>query len=126
MDHRDRIDTLGAGVQRYLLDRRLKLQLDGVHARARARQQVATGTALTAEPLPTVSNRLDSIMLRAGYQISEPMSLHFRYWFERFRSDDWAFDGVGPDQLANIILPGETVDNYRVHVVSVSLRYRFQ
>ena len=126
VDHRDRIDTLGAGVQRYLLDRRLKLQLDGVHARARARQQVATGTALTAEPLPTVSNRLDSIMLRAGYQISEPMSLHFRYWFERFRSDDWAFDGVGPDQLANIILPGETVDNYRVHVVSVSLRYRFQ
>lgn len=124
VDHRDRVDTLGAGLQRYLLDRRLKLQLDWVHAQARARQRVSTGTALTVEPLPTVSNRLDSIMLRASYRLSDPLSLHFRYWFERFRSDDWAFDGVGPDQLANIILPGETADNYRVHVVSLSLRYR--
>ena len=124
VDHRDRVDTLGAGLQRYLLDRRLKLRLDWVHAQARARQRASTGTALTAEPLPTVSNRLDSIMLRASYRLSDPLSLHLRYWFERFRSDDWAFDGVGPDQLANIILPGETADNYRVHVVSLSLRYR--
>ncbi|TVR93058.1 MAG: MtrB/PioB family decaheme-associated outer membrane protein [Wenzhouxiangellaceae bacterium] len=124
VDHRDRIDTLGAGLQRYLLDRRLQLQLDLVHAQARARQQVTTGTALTAEPLPTVSNRLDSIMFRASYRLSDPLSLHFRYWFERFRSDDWAFDGVGPDQLANIILPGESADNYRVHIVLLSLRYQ--
>ncbi len=126
VDHRDRIDTLGAGLQRYLNDGRIKLQLDWVHARAKAKQQVAAGTSLTAAALPTVSNRLDSVMLRASYRLSEPLSLHFRYWFERFRSDDWAFDGVGPDQLANIILPGETADNYRVHVASVSLRYRFQ
>lgn len=125
VDHRDRIDTLGAGLERRLLDGRLQVQLDWVKARARARQDVSSGSALSTAPLPTVRNDLDSIMLRASYRLSEPLSLHLRYWFERFSSDDWALDQVGPDQLANIILPGESSPNYRVHVASVSLRYRF-
>ncbi len=125
VDHRDRVETVGLGFQRQWLETRFSLRADYVHARADARQQVSAGPALAVAPLPEVSNRLDSLILSARYRLSEPWQLELRYWHERFRSSDWAFDGVAIEQLANVVLPGELSPNYRVQVVSASLRYRF-
>ncbi len=125
VDHRDRVDTAGLGFQRRWLDDRLTLATDLVYARARARLNVATGPALTSAPLPDVNSRLRSLMLRGSYRINEPLTLHLRYWNERFSSNDWALDDVPVDQLANVILPGQASPDYNVHVISAAINYRF-
>lgn len=125
VDHRDRVDTAGVGVQRNWMDGRLELAADYVLARARSRIDVSTGSALTSAPLPTIRNRLNSVMLRSSYQINPSLSLHARYWRESFRSADWAIDDVAVNQLANVILPGDANPDYSVNVVSLAARYRF-
>ncbi len=125
VDHDDRIDTLGIGAKRQWQDGRVDLSIDYVYARARADLVVTTGNALTAAPLPTLKNRLHSLVIRASYRVNDPISLELRYWHERFRSSDWALDDVAVNQLANIILPGETSPDYQVDVISAALRYRF-
>ncbi len=125
VDHRDHVDTLGFGIQRAWMGGRLDTEFDYVYARARAEHRVRTGQDLESAPLPELSNRLHSIMIRTGYRINDPLSLHLRYWFESFDSSDWALDDVAIDQLANVLLPGEQSPNYRVHVISASLQYRF-
>jgi MtrB/PioB family decaheme-associated outer membrane protein len=123
--HRDRVDTFGIGFQRHWQDERLSLAGDFVYARANGNLSVTTGADLTAAPLPAVRNRLSSVMLRGSYRVSQPLSLHLRYWQEDFRASDWALDGVAIDQLANVLLPGETSPDYRVHVISAAVNYRF-
>jgi len=125
VDHRDRVDTAGLGFQRHWLDDRLTLAADLVYARARARLDVETGAALTSAPLPDINNRLRSLMLRGSYRINQPLTLHVRYWNERFSSSDWALDEVAVNQLANVILPGQTSPDYNVHVISAAVNYRF-
>lgn len=125
VDQRDHVDTLGMGIKRAWMDGRLDTELDYVYARARAEQRVRTGQALDSAPLPELNNRLYSFMIRTRYRINEPLSLHLRYWYEGFDSSDWAFDDVEIDQLNNVLLPGERSPDYRVHVISASLQYRF-
>ena len=124
--HRDRIDTLGLGLRRLLMDERLELRFDYVHADARARIDVQSGPALDSAPLPDLTSRRHTLDLAARYRINDQLSLRARWWFERFQSADWALDDVGPNQLADIILPGETSYNDRVNVVMFSVIHRWQ
>ncbi|QOC23920.1 MtrB/PioB family decaheme-associated outer membrane protein [Wenzhouxiangella sp. AB-CW3] len=124
--HRDRVDTLGLGMSRLLMNERLELRADYVHADARAGIDVQSGPALDTEPLPDLTSRRHTLNLAARYQINEQLSLRARWWFERYQSADWALDDVGPNQLADIILPGETSYNDRVNVLMLSLIHRWQ
>jgi hypothetical protein len=51
--------------------------------------------------------------------------LRMRYRMEHFRGADWSTDGVGPAQLANVILLGEALPDYRANALLVSWYYRF-
>jgi hypothetical protein len=107
------------------MDERLELRADYVHADARARIDVQSGPSLDTEPLPDLTSRRHTLDLAARYRINNQLSLRARWWFERYRSADWALDDVGPDQLADIILPGEDSYNDRVQVLMLSLIYRW-
>ena len=123
--HRDRVDTLGLGLRRLLMDERLELRADYVHADARARINVQSGPALDTEPLPDLTSRRHTLDLAARYKINDQLSLSARWWFERYRTADWALDGIGPNQLADVILPFETSYDDRVHVLMLSVIHRW-
>ncbi len=124
--HRDRVDSVGLGIRRSLLDERLELRADYVHADARAAIDINAGPTLVATELPDLSSRRHSLDFAARYRINPDLSLRARWWIERFQTVDWAIDDVGPDQLADVILPGETAFNDRVQVVTLSLIYSFR
>ncbi|MFZ2507241.1 MAG: MtrB/PioB family decaheme-associated outer membrane protein [Steroidobacteraceae bacterium] len=123
--HRDRVDTAGAGLTFPLIGERLEAGIELLHAESRSDIDVSTGAALTSAPLPRLKTRLESLSLRGGYRLNKDLMLNLRYWYERYRSSDWALDGVGPSQLANVILLGEKSANYSVHVVTLSTTFRF-
>ena len=124
-DQSDRVQSLGAGMRWQPEDRNIEFNADYTYVRSRSRIDVQTGTDLTSAPLPSVDTRLHSLRLQGRWHLSTRTSVGLSWWLERFRSDQFALDGVEVDQLANIILPGETSPDYQVHVVSLSFFYRF-
>jgi hypothetical protein len=123
--HDDRIDTHGAGVTFKPSSGRLQLGFDWVDARSVTDIDVSVGSALTARPLPSNRTRLKSASLRADYAMAPKWTLTLRLMHEHYRSSDFTIDGVGPAQLANIVLLGETSPEYDANVAIASVTYRF-
>lgn len=123
--HQDDVDSGGAGIQWSLFEDRFDLGADYIVARSESLITVTTGSALTSRPLPPDKTRLNSLSLHGTYRLRDNLSLALRVWNERFRSTDFALDGVEANQLANVILLGETSPNYEVNVITASLTYRF-
>jgi MtrB/PioB family decaheme-associated outer membrane protein len=123
--HDDRIDTHGAGVTFKPSSGRLQLGFDWVDARSVTDIDVSVGSALTARALPSNRTRLKSASLRADYAMAPKWTLTLRLMHEHYRSSDFTIDGVGPAQLANIVLLGETSPEYDANVAIASVTYRF-
>lgn len=123
--HRDQVDTAGVGFKWNAIEKRLVFGADYVYARTRNEVTVTTGSALTSAPLPPNLTRLTSVSLFGRYRLRNDLSLQMRFWNERYRSTDFALDGVAANQLANVILLGEESPDYNVNAVTVSLTYQF-
>lgn len=123
--HRDLVDSYGAGYKRSPEAGRLDFGVDILYSKSRSDLNFAAGSALTTRPLPRDVTRLESLNLYSNYKLRESTSLRLGYWFERYHSTDWAVDGIDPNQLANVILLGETSPDYTVHMVSLSVIHRF-
>ena len=124
-NHRDRINSSGLGFTRSLYSGRVDLGVDYLHSKSRSGIDFAVGSALLTKPLPRDISQLDSFNIHATYKLRESFSLRMSYWYERYRSTDWAVDGIEANTLANVILLGENSPNYRENVVSLSVLYRF-
>jgi len=123
--HRDRVDTLGVGFKQALIKDRLDVGADYVYAKSKGEVDVTTGAALTSAPLPQLVTRLNSLSLYGKYKWKKNWSVKARYWIEHYESSDWALDNVEPNTLANVITLGEDSPDYTVHVLTLSLAYRF-
>ena len=65
------------------------------------------------------------LRLFANYRFNEKSSIRFDYWHERYRTQDWALDGVAPATIVNALMLGITSPNFTVDQLSVSYRYDF-
>jgi hypothetical protein len=79
----------------------------------------------TDPAFPRIKSDLDSFKLYATYKVKTDLSVRASIWRERYSSQNWAIDGVGPSTIPNVLTLGETSPEYKVNVVSVSVRYRF-
>ena len=119
----DTIDTLGIGIKHQMIVDKLDIGADFVKTRSSGKVNVITGVLPSA--FPDNDTDLDSLKLYADYKIEDNMLLHAAYWYERYRSTDWALDNVDPDTISNVISFGETAPNYNVNVIMVSMSYLF-
>ncbi len=123
--HRDHMETVGIGVKKSFVNKKLDVGVDYLHADSRAAVSVATGSALIAAPLPDVVARLNTLSLYGTWQLQADLSVKARYLMERYKSADWAIDNVEPNTLANVITTGENSPHYAVQVFTLSIAYRF-
>lgn len=123
--HRDEVDSAGLGVAFKPRPARYQLGADLLTARSDNTIDLSAGSALSVAALPPNTTRLESLSLHGSWRLHEDWSVRLRWWYERYRSTDWALDGVAANQLANVILLAEDSPDYRTHVVTVSLVYRF-
>jgi MtrB/PioB family decaheme-associated outer membrane protein len=120
---KDGNDVLGLGITHSLMKSKLVLGADLAMTRTRSDLSVDDGTGAPA--FPRASSQLDSLKLHATYKLQEQLSLRGGFWYERYSSRDWRYDGVLPDTLGNVLLLGEQAPRYHVAVISVSMRYGF-
>lgn len=76
-------------------------------------------------PFPNNTFRDAGLRLFANYKLNAKSSLRFDYWHERYRTQDWALDGVAPATIVNALMLGITSPNFTVDQLSVSYRYEF-
>lgn len=85
---------------------------------------LATQLLYNIVPLTDVKSILNSISVHAEYAFAQNMTLWVGYTFERFVSNDF-FNAIPATTYGNGLLPGDATPSYAVHVVGVSLRYKW-
>lgn len=123
--HRDTVDSAGAGLRREFADGRWRLGLDGAVSQATGRVLVRTGPALASAPLPDSDSRLLVAGAVAQWRLTARDEIALRWRLERVRSRDFASDGVGPTQLANVILLGDASPDYTSQALLLSWQRRW-
>jgi MtrB/PioB family decaheme-associated outer membrane protein len=74
---------------------------------------------------PNIESRLNTVKLFGRYRINDRLSVRVDYLYERYRSQDFAKDGVAPDTIPNVLTLGDESPNYSAHFIGTSLNYRF-
>jgi MtrB/PioB family decaheme-associated outer membrane protein len=120
---KDRFDVLGIGVKHVAIQDKLDIGADLTVSRSRS--DVAVDNVLAAPPFPTAETSLDAIKLYATYRLKENLSITGSYHYERYDSQDWRLDGIGPATVSNLLALGAQSPDYSLSVIRVALRYRF-
>lgn len=91
-------------------------------------QTVMNAAAALTQPtaLPDNTTKLHRIDLFGRYELEKDLAMNVKYIYERYRSTDWAIDGVLANTMANVIGTNQTSPNYSVHAIGVSLSYQFR
>ena len=119
----DTIRTTGIGLKHALIPDKVDVGAD--LARSRSVGEIRVSVTSTDPAFPDIKSDLDSFKLYATYKVKSDLTVRASLWHERYSSQNWAVDGVGPSTIPNVLTLGETSPDYKVNVVSVSLRYRF-
>lgn len=122
-ENRDTINFAGVGVKHILIKDKFEIGADYTYTRSKG--EISVNTAGNEPPFPNLSTRRDSVKLYANYHLKDNVTLRAGYWYERYDSDDWALDGVAPDTISNVLTFGQIPPHYRVHVIAMSVRYKF-
>ncbi len=136
---RDGIHTVGAGISASGLRR--KLNVDSFYSLSMAKGNIATralgdprlpGFLVTAvQDYPETGNRFHTVTGAVRYQLAKDVFAKVEYRFERYDRADFQIAGMSPymapyDPRTNIsVFLGADVPGYQVHIVTVSLEYRF-
>lgn len=119
----DRFNVLGLGITHSLLADKLKLGAD--LSLARAKSDLSVDTSYAQPQFPQANTSQDSFKVYANYKLGESLWLNGSLWHERYSATDWRLDGVMPGTLHNLLAFGQQSPEYRVTVLSVSVRYQF-
>lgn len=123
-DLEDRIDSLGLTVQANDIIRAgLDFGADILLSSGKGSIRMETGSP--TPDLPDLRIRQQTLQWFARYRISPQFSVRLDYRYDRFRSRDYALDGVGPAMLAEVLTLGQTSPDYSAYFVGGSLVYRF-
>jgi hypothetical protein len=77
------------------------------------------------QAFPQNWTKLDSTRLDLAYRWTSAMQIHFRYVRETYTSNDWAFDGVGPSSVPNLLALGVQPLSDNVNLFALTVRYQF-
>ena len=117
----DDFDTVGAGFAARFSDD-LSLVLGYTYAQGDSKTSIR---GVNAGGFPTVRSQLTSFKADFNYDVTDRLGVVFSWWYERFTSQDWALQGIGPATLPGVLSLGADPYNYRVNYATVSLRYAF-
>lgn len=91
-DLRERGDSIGFGVRGDMTSR-LAVGADYQWSKTKSEypQELGTGAAASATPLPDITNRLTRIALFGKYKLEKSSEIRLDYIFEQWKTDDWTW-----------------------------------
>jgi MtrB/PioB family decaheme-associated outer membrane protein len=116
----DETDSIGAGFK-YGASEKFDLGVDYNYARTTGEVAIQSATV----GFPDLTTRMNSARLYVHYAPRKKLTLRLSYWYESYRSEDWALDEVLPATIDNVLSFGQQSPDYDVNVVTLSGRYEF-
>lgn len=122
----DKVDTFGIGAKISEIRGKWDVGADLVYSRATGDADLTNLSAPgTAVQFPDLKTKLTSLKLWALYRYRHNLSFKLSYWHEDYDADNWAYDGLQANSVANTLLLGEETQDYDTSVIAASLIYHF-
>jgi len=116
----DVIDSIGAGFK-YGASEKFDMGFDYTWSRSSGEVAIKSATV----GFPDLATELNSARVYLNYTPKKKLTLRLSYWYEGYRSEDWALDDVLPATIGNVLAFGQQSPGYDVNVVTLSGRYEF-
>ena len=125
-DAKDEFDTAVVGLRLAELTDKLSLDADYTYSQSTGDVAIAINNSTQDGPFPELKTKLHSLRISLDYEWSDSTTFRVGYWYEYYRSDDWALDGVEPATVNNLLSMGANAFNYDVSTFLVSFVYQPQ
>lgn len=120
----DRFLSFGLGLHMKEFRKGIDVQFD--YARGQGRSEIDMRTpGAGGGPFPDLKSDLDSLRVTLSYRRSDRMEWSGDLRYERFETEDWALQGVGPGTVPTILTLGATPYDYDIFQFGLRFRYRF-
>ena len=101
---------------------RISFEIDYTYGRGTSETNMAAAREQSGH-FPDMSTRLESLRLRFAYDIAERLQGSLDLHYQRFETEDWALQGVGPATLPNLLTLGASPYDYDVLLMGLGIRY---
>jgi hypothetical protein len=117
-------NTFGAGANWKPADKPYSGGLQYLYNQGVTAISQGAGSALTAPTaIPNAKSTLNSLQLFGKWQYSKNIVLRANYWFQKLRTNDWAYDNANAVSSNNVLLTGQQSPNYTANVFGLSIAY---
>ena len=97
--------TYGAGLRLAQLGENFDFQFDYLRSEGDTDILIDSAAGLP-DPFPTLTNEIDFLRLKLGYQRSDRLGFNLNVSYQRFEAQDWALEGVAPDTIQQVLSLG--------------------
>jgi len=118
----DSITTLGVGFDGKISEK-VSIGFDWVNSDARGK--VLTETGQGEDPFPTLRSDLRNARVHVSYALSDQWGMKIYAEHEKYDSEDWYVDELGPDGLMAVLSLGAVSPDYSVTVLRILASYKF-
>ena len=118
----DSITTVGFGFTGKINDK-FSIGFDWISSDATGK--IRTDSGLGEDPFPALKSDLQNARFSGSYAVNVQWAMKFYVEHEKYDSEDWYVDGLGPDGLLPVLSLGAVSPNYSVTVLRVLASYKF-
>lgn len=129
--NQDSVDTIGVTANRSFMEDKLLVKAGYGFSRTDTDISFAAGSAVTPAPkdMPGVKSRRTTLDLSATYSMKKELDVQVGAMWERYRSDDWATDGIAPGTsltgTTGLLTLSASPADYRAVVLRTAMNYKF-
>ena len=125
-DSEDETTTTGITANFHIIEDVLDIGVSLTHTETVESMTLSSDTlTLSLQSLPDATTEFQSGNVFINYAISETMSLKLSYVYEKYEETDFAIADITASTLSDILLLGQEDDDYEVHLLAASVRYKF-
>jgi MtrB/PioB family decaheme-associated outer membrane protein len=127
-DTKDRFNSLGIGFKTLRILPNLDIGADLTLSKSIGDTRITDATAgpTSISHYPDLTTDYKSLQVFGRYRWRKGLYLRMSYLHQEYDSSNWAFDGIDPDSLNNVLLLGEESPNSSDDILALSLIYYFR
>ncbi len=118
----DSITTVGFGFSGKISEK-VSLGFDWVSSDANGK--VLTESGQGEDPFPTLRSDLRNARVHVSYALSDQWGMKLYAEHEKYKSEDWYVDELGPDGMSAVLTLGAVSPDYSVTVLRLLASYKF-
>lgn len=122
-NNEDRFATFGGGLHIQRIAEKLDLRLD--YTRSDGSTEIELASAAGGQSrFPDLESTLDFLKVELAYQRSERLEVAATLRYQRFETEDWALQGVGPATIPSVLSLGAEPYDDEILIFGIRFRYR--